>query len=65
MHTFISTLQKEINKQVESIERSDDHQIEKAKKAFSILGDAFNKLREFIISYQFKDDAEEIEFFIV
>ena len=54
---------KMINKKIEKIERSDNNTINKATEASYILIDAFCRLKEFIISYQFHNEAEEIEFF--
>lgn len=63
MNEFVRILQKDINKKIEVVERAEDHPIDKASKAFKILGDGFIRLKEFIVNYQFKDENEEIEFF--
>lgn len=63
MVEFVKSLQKEINRKVEKIDRSDADPIKKALEASHVLGQAFDRLKEFIISYHFKDESEEIEFF--
>ena len=63
MIDFVKSLRKEINRKIEKIEQSENNTINKATEASYILIDAFCRLKEFIISYQFSSDAEEIEFF--
>ena len=63
MIDFVKLLKKEINRKVEKIERSEDNAIKKAIEASYILTEAFCRLKEFIISYEFKSEAEEIGFF--
>ena len=63
MIDFVKLLKKEINRKVEKIERSEENTIKKAIEASYVLTEAFCRLKEFIISYEFKSEAEEIGFF--
>lgn len=63
MNEFIRNLQKEILKEVDNIEKSDRQPIAKAKEACHVLGRGFAQMKEFIIHYHFRDEAEEIDFF--
>lgn len=63
MINFVNNLQKEINKKVEKIERGEAGMIKKTLEASHVLGDAFDRLKDFIINYHFKNEDEEIEFF--
>ena len=63
MIDFVKQLQKEVEKEINSLERSEDNIIKKSLEASRILGDASDKLREFIIAYEFQDEEEEIDFF--
>lgn len=63
MIDFVKNLQREINRKIEKIERSEENAIKKALQASHVLGDAFDRLKEFIKGYKFKSEAEEIEFF--
>ena len=63
MIDFVRTLQKEINRKIDRIERSENNTIKKATDASLILISAFDRLKKFIISYEFQNEAEEIQFF--
>ena len=63
MIDFVRTLQKEINRKIDKVERSDNSTIKKATNASLILIHAFDRLKKFIISYEFRSRGEEIHFF--
>ncbi|WP_282195025.1 RteC domain-containing protein [Alistipes ihumii] len=63
MKAFVSALEKELAGRLRKIESSDLNVLKKSLEASLILGDAFQRLREFVSSYTFKSEAEEIEFF--
>lgn len=65
MKSFISTLEKEISGRLKKLESSDLNVLKKSLEASLVLGDAFQRLREFIAGYTFRTEAEEIEFFKV
>ena len=63
MIQFASCLKKEIDIKIEQIECSEMSMITKSLDASRILAKAFNQLKAFILSYDFKDEEEEIYFF--
>lgn len=65
MTEFIHTLEKDVEKKLKKIECSDLNILKKSLEASLVLGDAFRRLREFVSTYTFKNEAEEIEFFKV
>ena len=65
MKSFIYNLEKEIEKKLKKIESADLNILKKSLEASLILGDAFQKMKEFISTYTFRNEAEEIEFFKV
>lgn len=65
MDTFVLNLEKEIEKKLKKIESADLNILKKSLEASLVLGDAFQKMKEFISTYIFQDEAEEIEFFKV
>ena len=65
MRSFVSTLEKEIEKKLRNLEHSNLNVLKKSLEASLVLGDAFQRLRDFITSYTFKTEAEEIDFFKV
>lgn len=65
MKPFVSALEKEIVGRLKKIESSDLNILKKSLEASLVLGDAFQRLRDFITNYTFKSEAEEIEFFKV
>lgn len=58
-------MEKEIEKKLKKIESADLNILKKSLEASLVLGDAFQKMKEFISTYTFRDEAEEIEFFKV
>ena len=65
MKIFVSNLEKELAGRLKKIESSDLNILKKSLEASLVLDDAFQRLREFIDTHIFKDEAEEIEFFKV
>lgn len=65
MQKFIETLEREITKKLRNLEHSNLNVLKKSLEASLVLGDAFQRLREFIDTHIFKNEAEEIEFFKV
>lgn len=63
MLQFTSRIKKEIDARIEQIECSEISMINKSLEASGILTEAFNQLKEFILSYDFKNEEEEIFFF--
>lgn len=63
MINFVDKLQKEVRKQIEKIEAEDMNILKKSLDASHVLGDAFDRLKDFIISYNFRNEEEEILFF--
>ena len=63
MKAFVSALEKELAGRLRKIESSDLSILKKSLEASLVLGDAFQRLREFVSNYMFKNEAEEIEFF--
>jgi len=63
MIEFVNNLQKEVHRRIEQIEAEDMNILKKSLDASHLLGEAFDRLKEFIINYTFKDEAEEILFF--
>ena len=62
MKAFVSALEKELAGRLRKIESSDLSILKKSLEASLVLGDAFQRLREFVSSYTFESEAEEIEF---
>ena len=63
MKVFDVSLEKETEKRIKKIDNSDLNILKKSLEASLVLGDAFQQLRNFISTYTFKNEAEEIEFF--
>lgn len=63
MIQFASRLKKEIDAKIEQIECSEISMITKFLEASRMLVEAFRQLKSFILSYNFKDEEEEIFFF--
>lgn len=63
MKVFVVSLEKETEKRIKKIENSDLNILKKSLEASLVLGDTFQRLRDFITNYTFKSEAEEIEFF--
>lgn len=65
MKSFVYNLEKDIEKKLKKIESADLNILKKSLEASLVLGDAFQKMKEFISTYTFRAEAEEIEFFKV
>jgi hypothetical protein len=63
MLEYIAKLRKETDDAIEAIESSDSNILKKSLEASHILGDAFDSLKKFILSYEFQSEEEEITFF--
>lgn len=63
MIQFTSSLKKEVDATIEQIECSEISMITKSLEASRLLTQAFNQLKSFILSYNFKNEDEEIFFF--
>lgn len=63
MIQYTSNLKKDIDIKIEQIECSEISMITKSLDASRVLAKAFNQLKAFILSYDFKDEEEEIYFF--
>jgi hypothetical protein len=63
MTEFIEQLQKDIRRKIEKIEAEDKNILKKSLDASHVLGDAFDRLKEFIVAYDFGNEDEEILFF--
>ena len=50
MRSFVSTLEKEIEKKLRNLEHSNLNVLKKSLEASLVLGDAFQRLRDFITS---------------
>ena len=60
---FISQLQSEANRDISRMDTDYPDMLRKALSASQVLSEAFARLKEFILSYHFRDDSEEIAFF--
>ena len=56
MDNFINNLEKEIEKKLKTIESADLNIMKKSLETSQILVNAFQKVKEFIGSYTFKDE---------
>ena len=63
MFDFVGTLEKDVEKKLKKIECSDLNILKKSLEASLVLGDAFQRMRDFVATYTFKNEAEEIRFF--
>ena len=63
MIDYVNRLRKETDELVESIESSESNILKKSLEASRVLAKAFDRLKTFIFSYQFRDEEEEINFF--
>ena len=57
MKAFVSALEKELAGRLRKIESSDLSILKKSLEASLVLGDAFQRLREFVSSYTFESEA--------
>lgn len=62
MTNFVFLLKQEVALQLQALDK-EENLLCKAQQAILLLEGSFDRLKEFIISYAFKDDAEEIYFF--
>jgi hypothetical protein len=60
---YVAKLRKETDEAIDRIESSDFNILKKSLEASRVLAGAFDQLKAFILSYQFKDEKEEITFF--
>ena len=63
MVNYTAKLRKETDELIENIESSDSNILKKSLEASHVLAEAFDQLKTFILSYQFKNAEEEISFF--
>ena len=63
MIEYVANLKKEVDVKIEQIETSDDNILKKSLAGSQVLGEAFNRLKMFILTYSFKNEEEEILFF--
>jgi hypothetical protein len=63
MIQFISSIKKEVDVKIKQIEYLEISILTKSLEASSVLAEAFNQLKTFVLSYNFKDEDEEIFFF--
>ncbi len=63
MIEYVANLKKEVDVKIEQIETSTDNILKKSLAGSQVLGEAFNRLKMFILTYTFKNEQEEILFF--
>ena len=63
MIKYITNLKKEVDARIEQIESSEDNILKRSLAGSQVLGEAFNRLKTFILIYTFKNEEEEILFF--
>ncbi len=63
MATFINELYRKMKETLEQISSSSGNTLQRAEQSFRVVQDALSQLKEYIVSYTFKDDDEEIQFF--
>jgi len=63
MKKFVNKLEKETKARLRIVEIKEADMLKKSLEASNILGEAFDCLKNFILSYEFQDAAEEIHFF--
>ena len=63
MVSFVDKLEKDTDKRVKKILTADLNILKKSYDAAMVFENAFNRLKEFISTYQFANENEEIEFF--
>ena len=61
MNEFVSNLKKELEIRLQKIETKEADMLKKSLEASHVLGEAFDRLKQFILSYEFQDAAEEIK----
>ena len=63
MIKYVAKLRKETDETIDRIESSDSNILKKSLEASHVLAEAFDRLKSFILSYQFRDEEEKITFF--
>lgn len=63
MIEYIANLKKEVDAKIEQIESSEDNILKRSLAGSQVIGEAFNQLKMFILTYTFKNEEEEILFF--
>lgn len=63
MINYVNSLKKDVDAKIDYIESIQDNVLKKSLEASHVLGEAFDNLKKFILTYEFKDDDEEIRFF--
>lgn len=63
MEQFTTNLKQKINTEIQLMESEEDSLFTRSTKIISLLEDAFDQLKDFILGYTFKYQAEEIQFF--
>lgn len=63
MKEFVSNLKKEMEVRLQKIETKEADMLKKSLEASHVLGEAFDRLKLYIMSYEFQDTAEEVYFF--
>lgn len=63
MVKYVTKLRKETDELVERIESANSNILKKSLEASHVLAEAFDQLKTFILSYQFTNEEEEINFF--
>lgn len=62
MLEYITKLRKQTDERIESIESSNNNVLKKSLEASRVLAESFDRLKQFILSYKFRDEIEEITF---
>jgi hypothetical protein len=62
MNDFIHKLKEEVLAGMRKIDRKDANRMERALAYSHLLSDAYDRMRTYMLAYEFKDDAEEIYF---
>ncbi|MBN2777042.1 MAG: RteC domain-containing protein [Bacteroidales bacterium] len=63
MLEYITNLRKQTDELIDNIESSNNNVLKKSLEASRVLAESFDNLKQFILSYKFRDDMEEITFF--
>jgi hypothetical protein len=63
MIEYTAKLRKQTDELIDRIESSDSNALKKSMEASLVLAEAFDKLKQFILSYRFRNEMEEITFF--
>ena len=63
MLTFVARLQKDIDRNIKTIESGEPDIVKRALAISEMLEEVIGRLKDFIVSYTFRDEEEEIHFF--